>query len=149
VDVTPSAEVSKAKGDEPLAKDNFLKPKYRKDPYREYSIHYSVNAGTMQFMPAPDLSYHGRAQFVIVVYDDKGEEVNSRITTSQIDVDHASYDRMIQSGFGTVSTIAILVKGNYFLRVGIHDLTGDKVGTLEVPVDQIKLELPQSATRKN
>jgi VWFA-related protein len=149
VDVTPSAEVSKARGDEPLAKDNFLKPKYRKDPYREYSIHYSVNAGTMHFMPTPDLSYHGRAQFVIVVYDDKGEEVNSRITTSQIDVDHASYDRMIQSGLGTVSTIAIPVKGNYFLRVGVHDMTGDKVGTLEVPVDQIKLGLPQTATRKN
>jgi hypothetical protein len=33
------------------------------------------------------------------------------------------------------------VKGSFFLRLGIHDKNGDQVGALEIPVDQIKLDV--------
>jgi VWFA-related protein len=137
--VTPSDEVQKVKGDEPLPKDNYLTKDYRKDAFREYKIHYSVNAGMMQFSPTPDLSFHARLEVVAVVYNDKGEQVNSKTSSSPIDVDKTSYAQILQHGLGTEQVIAIPVKGNYFLRVGVHDLNSDKVGVVEVPVDQIKL----------
>jgi hypothetical protein len=143
--VTPAAEVSKANGDEPLAKDNYLDKRYRKSEYRDYRIHYSVNTQTLQLMPTPDLSYHGHLEFVAVVYDDLGQVVNSKSMQVPIDLDEASYRQMTRSGLGIDETIAIPVKGNYFLRIGVHDVPSDKVGALEVPVDQIKLDLPQSA----
>jgi hypothetical protein len=31
------------------------------------------------------------------------------------------------------------VKGDYFLRLGLHDATGDQSGALEIPVDEVKL----------
>jgi hypothetical protein len=34
--------------------------------------------------------------------------------------------------------IAVPVKGNYFLRVGVHDLESDRIGALEIPVDQVR-----------
>ena len=147
-DVTPSADVSKAKGDEPLAKDNFLAKQYRKDAYREYQIHYSLNAQQARFMPTPDESYHGRLEFVAVVYDNTGAVVNSKSAQVPIDVDQVTYAQMLQAGLGSVQTIAIPVKGNFFLRIGVHDMSGDRVGALEIPVDQIKPGLPQTAQVK-
>jgi len=145
-DITPAAEVSKAKGDEPLAKDNFLDKKFRKQPYRDYQVHFSVNPDTLRLTPAPDLSYHGRVDFVVMVYDDLGQVVNSKVAHAPIDVDNSTYQQLMQGGLGVVESIAIPVKGNYFLRMGVHDISTDKTGALEVPVDQIKLGLAESAT---
>jgi VWFA-related protein len=143
--VTPAVEVSKVKGDETLPKGNYLDKKYGRSGYRDYEIHYSVDTQTMQLTPTPDLNYHGRMELVVVVYDDMGQVVNSKATQVPLDVDEASYHHMMRSGLGVDQSIAIPVKGNYFLRMGVYDVSGNKIGTLEVPVDQIKLGLPQSA----
>jgi VWFA-related protein len=143
--VAPAAEVLKAKGDEPLAKDNYLDKKYRKSEYREYRIHYSVNAQTLQLMPTPELNYHGHLEVVAVVYDDMGQVVNSKSSQVPIDVDSTEYQQMLRGGLGVDQSIAIPVKGNFFLRMGVYDVSGNKLGALEVPVDQIKLGLAQSA----
>jgi VWFA-related protein len=143
--VMPAAEVSKAKGDEPLAKDNYLDKKYRKSEYREYRIHYSVDTQTMQLMPTPELNYHGHLKLVAVVYDEMGQVVNSKSSQVPVDVDNMDYQQMLRGGLGIDQSIAIPVKGSYFLRMGVYDVPGNKLGALEVPVDQIKLGLPQSA----
>jgi VWFA-related protein len=138
VGVTPDAEVTKVKDGE-LPKDNYLDKRFRKDAFREYRIHYSVNPGPMRFMPDVDGNYHGSVEFVAVVYDDQGGVVNSKMTGAQIDVDQASYAEMMRGGMGSDQTIAIPAKGNFFLRVGVRDLSGGLVGSVEIPVDQIKL----------
>jgi VWFA-related protein len=143
--VTPSAEVSKPKGDEPPAKDDYMDKKYKKDAYRMYQVHFSVNAQMLQFMPLPDETYHGRLEFAVVVYNDQGAMVNSRLTTAPIDIDKRTYQQTMQGGLGTVETIAIPAKGNFFLRLGVRDLGDDKIGALEIPVDQIKLGVAESA----
>jgi hypothetical protein len=48
----------------------------------------------------------------------------------------------MQNGMGVDQTIAIPTQGNFFLRLGVHDLTSDHIGTLEVPVETIKLLPP-------
>ncbi len=136
--VTPAADVVKAKDDAGLGKDNFLAAKYRKQPFREYTVHFSVNPNTVQMNPSPDLNYHGKMQFVVVVYDETGQVVNSKIANTSLDVDKTTYQRMMQGGFGTDVTVAIPAKGNYFLRMGVHDEIRDTVGAVEAPVDQIK-----------
>jgi VWFA-related protein len=145
-DVTPAAEVSKAKGDEKLPNDNYLETKYRKSAYRDYRIHYSVSARAIQLTPTPDSNYHAKLEFVAVVYDDEGQMVNSKRKQAPIELDDATYQRLIRNGrIGIDLSIAIPAKGNYFLRMGVHDVSANKVGALEVPVDQIQLGLPQSA----
>jgi VWFA-related protein len=143
--VMPVAAVSKAKGEEPLPKDNFLDKRYRRSEYRDYQIHYSVNAQTLQLMPTPELNYHGHLEIVAVVYDDMGQVVNSKSSQVPIDVDSTEYQQMLRGGLGVDQSIAIPVKGNFFLRMGVYDVSGNKLGALEVPVDQIKLGLAQSA----
>jgi VWFA-related protein len=144
--VTPAAEVSKEKGEEPLANDNFLAPKYRKSAYRDYKIHYSMNAREIELTPTPDSNYDAKLEFVAVIYDDVGQVVNSKRRLAPIELDNATYQRIIGSGrIGIDLSIAIPVKGNYFLRLGVHDVAANKVGALEIPVAEIQLGLPQSA----
>jgi hypothetical protein len=99
----------------------------------------------MQLMPTPDLNYHGHLKLVSVVYDDMGQVVNSKSSQVPIDVDSTEYQQMLRGGLGVDQSIAIPVKGNFFLRMGVYDVSGNKLGALEVPVDQIKLGLAQSA----
>ncbi len=51
------------------------------------------------------------------------------------------YRELLVSGLQAKEEIAIPVKGNFFLRLGVHDKEGDQVGALEIPVDQIRLDV--------
>jgi VWFA-related protein len=145
--VTPAAEVSKVKNEEPLANDNFLAPKYRKSAYRDYKIHYSVNAREIELTPTPDSNYHSKLEFVAVVYDDVGQVVNSKRKLAPIQLDNATYQRIIGSGrIGIDLSIAIPAKGNYFLRLGVYDVAANKIGAIEIPAAEIQLGLPQDAS---
>jgi hypothetical protein len=44
---------------------------------------------------------------------------------------------MLLSGLHAEQQIAVPVKGNYFLRVGVHDVPSDHIGALEIPVDEV------------
>jgi hypothetical protein len=137
--IMPAPKVLKDSEKEPAPKGNYLSEKLRKKGYRDYRIRYSVDAGELQLMPAPDLaSYHGRVQLVAVLYDDQGQQVNSGTVDVPLDLDTATYQQVEHSGFGIDMTLAVPAKGNYFLRLGVRDVETDRVGALEVPVDSIK-----------
>ena len=44
---------------------------------------------------------------------------------------------MLATGLPARQEIAVPVKGNYFLRVGVHDVASDHIGALEIPVDEV------------
>jgi hypothetical protein len=51
------------------------------------------------------------------------------------------YRELLVSGLQRKKQIAIPAKGNFFLRLGVHDKESDQVGALEIPVDRINLNL--------
>jgi hypothetical protein len=64
--------------------------------------------------------------------------VNSQLTTAVLNVNEAHYRRLLASGLPASQQIAVPVKGNYFLRVGVHDVASDHIGAIEIPVDQVR-----------
>lgn len=74
--------------------------------------------------------------------------VNSLQKTVSLDVEPATYRKLLATGLPIREEIAIPVKGNYFLRFGVHDEMGDQVGALEIPADQIRLGVAGIAFRK-
>ena len=48
------------------------------------------------------------------------------------------YTEGLKMGTGTQLKIYVRVKGEYFLCIGIQDLTGKRVGALEVPFSALK-----------
>jgi hypothetical protein len=121
--------------------DNFLKPEWQHKPFRDYTIFYEADLHRARFTRTPDGIRHGSFEFVAIVYTGDGEAVNSIIETATLNVSPERYRELLVSGLQMKEEIAIPVKGNFFLRLGVHDKVGDQVGALEIPVDQIRLEV--------
>lgn len=135
--VKPQPEVVKDKNGEVAAKGNYMDEKLRKKGYRNYTIHYSIDARPMHFMPGVDRSYHDRLEYVAEVYDNMGQSLNGVIAKISVDVDTPTYQRILKSGLGTDQVIAMPAKGMFFLRLGVHDVNGNLVGTLEIPTESM------------
>jgi hypothetical protein len=139
VSVSPGTAVQKLEKNDPRPKDNYLRAEFAKKPYRNYRVILATPGRTIQFGQSADGLHHGQVECVLVVYSDKGDVVNSLITTSLLDLDPLNYKKVLNGFITTAQEIAVPVKGNYFLRVGVHDVAGNKVGATEIPVDEIKL----------
>jgi len=121
--------------------DNFLKPEWQHKPFRNYAIFYDADVHKVRFTRTPDGMRHGSFEFVAIVYTADGEAVNSIIETASLNVTAERYRELLVSGLQMKEEIAIPVKGNFFLRLGVHDKESDQVGALEIPVDQIRLDV--------
>lgn len=138
----PDAKTEKLNKQSAVPANNFLKPEWQHKPFRNYTIFYDADLHRVRFTRTPDGVRHGSVEFVAVVYSPDGEEVNSIEQNLTLDLGADRYRELLVSGLRTQSEIAIPAKGNFFLRLGVHDKTGDQVGALEIPVDEITLDLP-------
>jgi VWFA-related protein len=126
--------------------DNYLKPEWQHKPFRNYTIFYDADMHRIRFTRTPDGMRHGSFEFVAIVYTAEGEAVNSIIETASLNLTADRYRELLVSGLQMKEEIAIPVKGNFFLRLGVHDKEGDQVGALEIPVDQIRLDVAAAST---
>ncbi|HTW59984.1 MAG TPA: VWA domain-containing protein [Terriglobales bacterium] len=137
--LTPAAAVQKIRKKDTLPPDNYLGREFESKPFREYTILYATDIRGIDLKQTADGVRHGQVDFVAVLYDDRGEVVNSLISSASLDLSAPTYRRLAQSGFSVSQPLAIPVKGNFFLRLGVRDAVGDRVGAMEIAVDQIKL----------
>lgn len=136
--VTAQAEVVKDKKDTAAAPGNYMDEKMRAKGYRNYTIHYQVDGRPMHFMPNVDGTFHDKVEYVAEVFDNQGLRLNGVIAKASLDIDSPTYQRMMRSGFAYVQTIAMPAKGIFFLRLGVHDVNGNLMGTMEIPTESIK-----------
>ncbi len=135
----PSDTVVKLRKNEPLPKGNFLRAEWQHKPFRDYTVLIRADANHIEATRSPDGVRHIKVQFAAVVYNAEGQPVNSFGETDAWAFGSNAYRELLVSGLALKEKIAIPTKGNYFLRLGVHDLTGDRIGAFEIPVDQIKL----------
>jgi len=136
--LTSSTKVEKAGKKAELPPDNYLRPRFHAEPYRNYHLLYATDARKIGFRRTPDGIRHDQIDFVAVVYTDQGVVVNSLITSVHFDLSDPSYRRLTQTGLTMSQRIAVPVKGRYFIRVGIRDAAGDRVGAMEIPAEDVK-----------
>jgi VWFA-related protein len=135
--IAPDASVAKIDKNTALPPGNFLRPEWQHKPFRNYTISFDADVHRVRFTPAVNGLRHAVLDLAAVVYTGEGETVNTIIDTVTLDITAERYREMLVSGFHFKEAIAIPVKGNYFLRLGVHDKEGGQVGALEIPVDQI------------
>jgi len=122
----------------PLPKDNYLLPDYKDKPFRNYTVKIDTDAHSLHMTKTTDGIRHGAAQFVTAVYTADGRMINALQTTATFDLKDATYQKLLRDGLIVMQQVAVPVKGNYFLRIGVHDLGDDRVGALEIAVDEVK-----------
>ena len=148
VSFQPDLQVEKIGKKSPPPQDNFLRPPWQNKPFRNFAVVINADLHRVKLTQSSDGIRHGTVQFVTAVYDQQGEMVNSLQKTVYLDLGPAPYRKLLQSGLPIREEIAIPIKGNYFLRIGVHDIPGDQVGALEIPVDQIRLDVAGAAFQK-
>jgi VWFA-related protein len=113
-------------------------PKAMKSPYRHLTLNYNIDINGIQFDSSPDGNYHGQFEYAVIVYDNSdGKTVNSSTMAAKPSLPPAVYQSMLDSGANLRQEIAVPAKGEYILRIGVHDLTTDHVGAIEVPVSTL------------
>jgi len=65
-----------------------------------------------------------------------------------LDMSEDRYRQLLAHGLQAQEQIAVPVKGNYFLRVGVHDVPSDHIGALEIPVDEVHPAVAAQSVQK-
>jgi VWFA-related protein len=130
-------KVQKLDKNAPLPPDNFLEANYKGKPFRTYTVQIRADARALTLNRQADGRRHGTIEFVTLVYDQSGVRVNSLVSTAVVNLSEDHYRALLATGLHAQQQIAIPVKGNYFLRVGVHDIPSDHIGAVEIPVDEV------------
>jgi VWFA-related protein len=125
----------------PPPANNHLETDYKEKPFHTCTVKIHADARALRLNRDADGLRHGSVEFVTVVYDQLGNRVNSLITTAVLNLSEESYRQLLTIGLPAELEIAVPVKGNYFLRVGVHDVPSDHIGALEIPVDEANVKV--------
>jgi hypothetical protein len=132
VGVAPAAATETA-----LPPGNSADPKM-KPPYRRLTLTYTIDLHGIQFDQSSDGAYHGEFEYAVNVYDPAdGKLINSNAMAAKPVLPPAVYQSLLTSGAKAHQDIAIPAKGDYILRIGVHDLTTDRVGAIEIPTSSL------------
>jgi len=130
-----------------LAEGNTLNPSSEvKGPYRRYAIDIAADPGSIHIEPASDGNYHATLQFLTYVYDQNGLLLNINDNAVRGNFSPEIYRQILHSGLPYHEEISVPLKGDYYLRIGLHDLTSNSIGALEVPVAAVKNLTPLTAS---
>ncbi|HTH53524.1 MAG TPA: VWA domain-containing protein [Edaphobacter sp.] len=110
-----------------------------KPPYRLITVAYAANPGDITMPSAPDGLRHVDLDFVALVYDRDGQLFTQQINRVDVFAKPQAVQDFLREGVRYQQQIAVPVKGEYYLRTGIHDLLGNKIGVIEVPVANIAI----------
>lgn len=113
-------------------------PNLMKPPYRNYQIQYFLDIRTVLFTEDASQIHHAALELACLIYDSEGNPVNSTLSRVNLDLPEDKFAQILQHGVLTRQMIGAPDKGDYFLRVGIHDLSSDHVGALEIPLANLK-----------
>ena len=136
---TGAAETEPLAGNELVAANPEARP-----PFTHYAVDFALNARDISFSQSNEL-LHGAFEFVIFVYDANGALVNRVGSTLHADLRPGVYMDFLHHPLSYNQDISVPRKGDYFLRIAVHDLNSDRVGAVEVPVDSVR-NLPPLST---
>jgi VWFA-related protein len=106
-------------------------------PLRHYTVSYTAQAGNFAFERGKDGLYYGRIEFVVLVYKPDGTLLTTYTKYALPTFTKAEYEAMQKYGAAAHQQIDLPPKGDYFLRIGVHDLGSDRVGALELSTASI------------
>jgi hypothetical protein len=115
-----------------------------KGPYQRYSVQFGIDTQDLACTATQDNVHHCALETAIFVYDADGDLLNTQTTGLHADLPVDRYAAIAQSGMRFKQEISVPVKGEYFLRIGVHDPATDKVGAVELPVAEVS-KLPALA----
>jgi hypothetical protein len=127
---------------------NLADRKRMKAPFRHLSISYNIAIDNIAFDRSADGRYHADFEFGVMVYDSDGQLINTASKQVRPVLAAAAYESMLKDGAEAHQEIDVPAHGGCYLRIGVHDLTSDRVGALEVPTSTLANAAPDESVPK-
>ncbi len=128
-----------------VAPSNQPDPQLAKAPFRSYTVDFAAFPSQL-LTRGSNGNYTGSIRFITIAYNAEGSAVNLVDQTTGIDIPGDAYALAQRAGVRYHQLISVPAKGDFFLRIGINDLAGDRIGSIEVPVVAIKNLPPAPAS---
>ena len=108
--------------------------KKMKPPYRRYTVWYDTDLKDVAFTATPDGIHRGSLEFEILLYNSDGELMNAVKEKVRARLLAGEFESRGWSGLKFHQNIDAPAKSEYFLRIGVRDVSSDRVGSVEVPL---------------
>ncbi len=110
-----------------------------KPPYRSYRVDFGVDPSNIVFTKDANGIYHGSVEFVTYIYQPDGQVINSMSNEVSYTLPPPRYAILMRNGgIPLTQLISTPVKGDFFIRTGIHDMTSNHIGSDEIPLSLVK-----------
>jgi VWFA-related protein len=122
-----------------LASGNFAIPSaHVVGPYRRYDITIAADPSAVEFSSTADGNRRANLLFRTYLYDRDGKLINTSSRVGDAKLAPAEYARLLRGALFFHQEISVPLKGEFYLRVGVHDVAADHDGAVEIPVDSVK-----------
>jgi hypothetical protein len=136
-------------GEEPAVYANNQPSATIKGPFKRFNVHFKAHLDDILCNPTPQGPLFCAVEFVTRVFDPDGAVINAQVNDIKENVKpdyFATIHRTRQHPeLQYNQQISVPAKGDYSLRIGVHDLVSDHVGALEFPISSLS-NLPPPAT---
>jgi VWFA-related protein len=102
-------------------------------PVKRYWIDYAADMHQVAANAGMDGLYHASLEFVALAYDRDGKTLNVTARAVKLNLQPAQYERVMQVGMPLHQEIDVPA-GEVYLRLAVHDLTTDRIGSMEIPL---------------
>lgn len=117
-------------------------------PFQRYTIDTIVNPTDLAFEHGEDDKVRASFDVAVLVYRADGVLMNRLINQLHASATQQELQKDMQQGIQFHEEISVPAKGDYFLRIVVHDVVTDKVGAVEVPIDSVRKLAPLHAATK-
>jgi VWFA-related protein len=106
--------------------------------HAQYVVTLNVDAKTVSFTESADGKMHGIIDFILIVYDDKGKQVDSKLDRAVLALEPAHYQKFLMEGMKFRFNLVLPAAGDEIVHFGVHDAVTDRIGTLELSAAAIR-----------
>ena len=104
-----------------------------KPPIRRCWIEYTADMHQVSTEINAEGHYRSNLEFLVIAYDRNGKLVNASRRSIKLGIPPSKYDEVLQAGYSVRDAID-LPEGDVWLRLAVHDVLADRVGSVEVPL---------------
>jgi VWFA-related protein len=108
-------------------------------PYHRFHITFALMPKDLQFVQESNGNHTGRLALLAFLYDASGQLVFSNGRDLTFNLESAKYNEFLQTPIRYTLDIDAPVRGESYLRLGVHDEKANHFGVIEVPVSSLPL----------
>jgi VWFA-related protein len=111
-------------------------------PYRRYSVNCAIEPRDLVFFHASDGKIHADFSVIIFAYNADGAVMNTQHNSAHFVGTLEDVKALFTQGIVEHAEISTAAKGEFFLRIAVHDLHRDRYGAVEVATSEVRNVVP-------